>query len=91
MNAYIARVEEINPVINAVVGCRFEKALEEAKQIDELIASNYKTEEEMERETPFLGIPFSVKELLAVEGKERTLPFVKAKNVDNPCITNVRF
>lgn len=71
MNAYISRVEEVNPIINAAVGFRFEKALSEAKKIDELIASNFKTEEEMERETPFLGIPFSVKELLAVEGKEK--------------------
>lgn len=70
MNAYISRVEEVNPIINAAVGFRLEKALSEAKKIDELIASNYKTEEEMERETPFLGIPFSVKELLAVEGKK---------------------
>lgn len=68
MNAYIERVKEVNPIVNAVVGFRFEQALEEAKRIDELISSNYKTEEEMEREMPFLGVPFSVKEMLAVEG-----------------------
>lgn len=63
----------MNPIVNAAVGFRYDKALAEAQRIDELIASNYKTEEEMERETPFLGVPFSVKEMLAVEGKKTRL------------------
>ncbi|GFY79609.1 fatty-acid amide hydrolase 2 [Trichonephila inaurata madagascariensis] len=84
VNAYISRIQEINPVINAAVNFRFERALEEAQEIDDLIASDYRTEEEMERETPFLGVPMSVKELIAVEGMPFTAGLVSRKNVRSP-------
>lgn len=84
VNVYISRIQEINPIINAAVSFRFEKALEEAQEIDELIASDYKTEEEMERETPFLGVPMSIKELIAVEGMPFTAGLVSRKNIKSP-------
>lgn len=68
VQAFISRIKDLNPYINAAVAERFELALEDARKVDELIAQEYKTEEEIERETPFLGIPFSCKELIAVEG-----------------------
>ncbi|XP_054718113.1 fatty-acid amide hydrolase 2-like [Uloborus diversus] len=84
VKAFISRVLEVNPFINAVVAYRFDKALEEAEKIDELIASNYKTEEELERETPFLGVPMSVKELIAVEGMPLSAGLVTRKNTKSP-------
>ncbi|XP_071041201.1 fatty-acid amide hydrolase 2-A, partial [Parasteatoda tepidariorum] len=84
LNVYISRVKDVNPHLNAAVNYRFERALEEAQRVDELIASNFKTEEELERETPFLGIPISVKELIAVEGMPLSAGLVSRKNVMSP-------
>uniref|UniRef100_A0A336M3E8 CSON011385 protein n=1 Tax=Culicoides sonorensis TaxID=179676 RepID=A0A336M3E8_CULSO len=52
ISAYIARIQEVNPYINAVVEDRFEAALEEARKIDEEISKGTKTVEEIEKETP---------------------------------------
>lgn len=68
VRAFIHRVEQVNPVINAAVDDRFAEALEEAARIDGIISSGEKTQEELERETPLLGVPFSVKEAISVEG-----------------------
>lgn len=58
----------MNPFINAIVSERFELALAEAKQIDTDIANGIKTPEQMEAETPLLGIPVTIKESIAVKG-----------------------
>ncbi|GIX77909.1 fatty-acid amide hydrolase 2 [Caerostris extrusa] len=84
VNLYISRIKEVNPLINAAVNFRFEAALEEAQAVDELIACGLKTEEELERATPFLGVPLSVKELIAVKGMPFTAGLVTRKNVRSP-------
>lgn len=68
ISAYIDRVKEVNPYLNAVVEDRFEAALLEAKQLDEKILKGYWTEEEMEKNKPLLGVPLTVKESIAVKG-----------------------
>ncbi|KFM75690.1 Fatty-acid amide hydrolase 2, partial [Stegodyphus mimosarum] len=45
-----------------------------------MIACSYKTEEELERETPFLGVPLSVKEIIAVTGLPLSAGLVSRKN-----------
>ncbi|GIY26133.1 fatty-acid amide hydrolase 2 [Caerostris darwini] len=62
VKSYISRIEAVQPLINAYVDERFHEAFEEAKKVDSLISSGTKTEDELERETPFLGVPFSAKE-----------------------------
>ena len=39
IQAFIDRIHEVNPLLNAVVGDRFEEALEEARHIDEILDS----------------------------------------------------
>ncbi|KAG8277895.1 hypothetical protein J6590_033428 [Homalodisca vitripennis] len=68
IKAYIARVKEVNPIINAVVQSRFDQALEEARLIDKSLLVNDRTEEELARETPLLGVPVTVKESIPVRG-----------------------
>lgn len=58
----------MNPIINCVVDSRFEQALEEARNVDKLIKSGAKDEAQMELETPFLGVPFSIKDCFSVTG-----------------------
>lgn len=68
VQAYIARVKEVNPYLNAVVEDRFQDAVREAQEVDKLVTSHCKTEQEIEKETPLLGVPFTVKESCSVKG-----------------------
>jgi fatty acid amide hydrolase 2 len=68
VQAYITRIKEVNPYLNAVVEDRFADAVRDAKEADRLITSHSKTEQEIEKETPLLGVPFTVKESCAVKG-----------------------
>jgi len=68
VQACIARVKEVNPYLNAVVEDRFQDAVRDAQEVDKLVTSHCKTEQEIEKETPFLGVPFTVKESCSVKG-----------------------
>lgn len=68
MEAYIERCKQVNPLINAIVQDRFEEALREAREVDQIIAMGINSIEEMEEHTPLLGIPVTVKESIAVKG-----------------------
>ncbi|XP_055541711.1 fatty-acid amide hydrolase 2-B isoform X1 [Wyeomyia smithii] len=70
--AYINRCREVNPILNAIVQDRFEQALEDARRIDQEIASGLRTEEQMAKETPILGLPVTIKESLGVKGMSNT-------------------
>lgn len=69
LDAFISRINEVNPLLNCVVDNRFEAARKTAAEVDALIASGQYTEEELERDKPFLGVPISTKDCLEVEGK----------------------
>jgi len=56
-----ARIEAVNPTLNAFVSLRMEKALDEAKAMTERIASG-------EDPGPLAGVPVGVKDLEDVEG-----------------------
>lgn len=67
----IGRIFEIQPVLNAMVDQRFKQALEEARRVDRIIASlqsHGPTLEELALESPLLGVPFSAKDGLRVQG-----------------------
>lgn len=68
VRAYIERVKEVNPLINAVVQDRFEEAIEEAKQADYRVGTTSLTA--MENDYPILGVPFTVKESCKLSGRE---------------------
>ncbi|OQR71527.1 fatty-acid amide hydrolase 2-like [Tropilaelaps mercedesae] len=69
LRAYIHRISEVNPLINAVVDERFQDALEESKNIDDLIArSDESQRQEILRKKPFLGIPVTTKNLVGIKG-----------------------
>lgn len=94
ISTYIARCKEVNPFINAIVQDRFADALREAHTIDRNIALGLNTIEQMERDTPLLGLPITVKESLAVRGMShqagRLLSRKHCATVDAPCIAQIR-
>lgn len=93
VNAYINRIIEVNPVLNAIIDGPFMEALDEATKIDERIAKGLISEEEFS-EKPFLGVPFTTKDSTAVGGKLHTLALVSRKNVkakeDAECVKLLR-
>uniref|UniRef100_A0A8B9L240 Fatty acid amide hydrolase 2a n=1 Tax=Astyanax mexicanus TaxID=7994 RepID=A0A8B9L240_ASTMX len=68
VQAYIDRIQEVNPLINALVKDRFAAALQEAAQVDKLIEEETGGEDVLEDRLPLLGVPFTVKEAFALQG-----------------------
>lgn len=59
-------------MLNCVVDERFQDALADAAEADALIASNKYTSDELKESKPFLGVPFSTKDCIAVKGNKVT-------------------
>lgn len=72
MRTFIRRIKHINPLLNCVVDERYTDALEEAAKVDKLIASNKHTVDELHELKPFLGVPLSTKDLIAVKDMIQT-------------------
>jgi fatty acid amide hydrolase 2 len=61
VDAFIARLEAVNPQLNAVVWTRFDEARREAERVDAL------SDDEL-RALPLAGVPCTIKEFFAVRG-----------------------
>jgi len=70
--AYLERIEKLDSNLNAFVTVTKEKALEDAKKADELLADK--------QDLPLLGIPFSIKENFSTNGIRTT---ASSKVLDN--------
>ncbi|XP_072543620.1 fatty-acid amide hydrolase 2-B-like [Salminus brasiliensis] len=68
VQAYIDRIQEVNPLINAVVKDRFSAALSEAAHADQLIDEETGGEDALADRRPLLGVPLSVKESFFLQG-----------------------
>ena len=66
VEAHIARIEQVNPTINAVIAPRFEAARQEAAEADARIE---KGEKDL---PPLFGVPCTIKEFIAVSGQPHT-------------------
>lgn len=74
--AHINRAREINPVINAVVEERYERAMQEARAADAAVAAG--TVDFSQKK--YFGVPHTIKELLAVNGMRCTMGSIHRKN-----------
>ncbi|KAJ8967319.1 hypothetical protein NQ317_000970 [Molorchus minor] len=70
--AYIERIKEVNPVINAIVEERFQQALKEAKNVDDYLTKCSLSEEDLVKIKPLLGVPITVKESCSLQGMSLT-------------------
>ncbi|KAL1475728.1 hypothetical protein MTO96_037071 [Rhipicephalus appendiculatus] len=68
VSAYISRIKEVQPIINAVVEDRFQEAIEDAKDVDRLVASGTMSTSQLSKEKPLLGLPFTAKNSIAIKG-----------------------
>lgn len=81
MEAFIARIAAINPLLNCVVDQRYAAALADAAAADSLIASGRYTEAQLEKDHPYLGVPISTKDCLAVRDLLHTSGLVARRSV----------
>ena len=95
--AFIERIHQVNPLLNAVVRDRFEEAIAEARYIDKVLDSD--APECDERKSfllgkPLLGVPVTVKESLACKGLSHTVGLVDRKDAiaseDAKVVENLR-
>lgn len=70
VKAYIDRIQEVNPFINAVIEDRFELAINEAKLYDEQLKSGKFTIDILEKEKPLYGVPITIKESCCLSGND---------------------
>lgn len=68
LDSFIDRVREINPSLNCLVADRFHEARQEAKAADQFIKAGTYTEDQLAKLKPFLGVPFTTKDCIAVKG-----------------------
>ncbi|XP_071039394.1 fatty-acid amide hydrolase 2-like [Parasteatoda tepidariorum] len=80
IRSYYKRAQEVQPLINAITDARYEGALKEAIQIDQFLEKVAKTPEEIKKDTPLLGVPFSCKEVLGIEGLRQTCGIYEERN-----------
>ncbi|GFT92926.1 fatty-acid amide hydrolase 2-A [Nephila pilipes] len=81
VKAYINRIKQVQPIVNAIVDERFSEAIQEAQEIDKFLKETTITDNELAEEKPFLGIPVTIKEAIAVKGCLFTVGLVARKGV----------
>ncbi|XP_058057629.1 fatty-acid amide hydrolase 2 [Anopheles bellator] len=80
VSAFIDRLNEVNPLINAVLDGPFVDALDEARRIDEQLQQGLIDETELAAK-PFLGVPFTTKDSTAVKDRLHTLGILARRTV----------
>lgn len=80
LEAHIERIRAVNGAINALVADRFDAARAEARDAGRRLAEA-RRDGTSEALPPLLGVPFSVKEFVSVEGMPHTAGLVRRKDV----------
>jgi fatty acid amide hydrolase 2 len=83
MEAHLAVLERAGTQLNAVVAERFEEARAEAQAIDQRIASSAMRGQTVEL-PPLLGVPFTVKESIALEGMPNSAGVLARRDLRAP-------
>ncbi|KAK9752772.1 Amidase [Popillia japonica] len=94
LNSFIDRITEINPLLNCLVADRYHEARQEAKAADDFIRSGTMSEAQLAKEKPFLGVPFTTKDCIAVKGLIHTSGLYKRRHIiaeeDADCIAYLK-
>lgn len=94
MRAYVERIHEVNPMINAIVNDRFTEALKEARKIDELLTDGTVEEKSELRKKSLLGVPLTVKESISVRGMSHSSGIAERSHIiaedDSTALKNLR-
>lgn len=87
VDAAIARIEAVNPAINAVVATRFDRARDEARRAERDVLAGADL-------PPLHGVPFTVKECMALTGAPHTAGSIYRRGIvaaaDAPAVAALR-
>ncbi|XP_057332323.1 fatty-acid amide hydrolase 2-like [Microplitis mediator] len=67
VSTFIERCKKVNGLLNVIVDERYDQAIEEAKNVDKILASDIDVDK-LKLEKPFLGVPFTTKESNEAQG-----------------------
>lgn len=96
VRAYIKRIGEVNPLVNALVNDCFTQAVADAQALDERIERALQDPSTSDNvlSLPLLGIPFSIKESIAVKGQPCSAGLYSRKDIrmeeDAPAVKRLR-
>src|SRR5689334_23051963 len=81
--AFIERIEQVNPLLNAVVVPRFEQALAEAAKIDAELSGGAGTAGQASSgiQQPLLGVPITLKECFYLADTPSTIGINNAEHL----------
>ncbi|KAI6172215.1 Fatty-acid amide hydrolase 2 [Aphelenchoides besseyi] len=85
IEAYIKRIELVDPMIHALVQRNYQNALETAKAIDSVLDAIEQDSEELNNlaETkPLLGVPFTIKDQFLIKGLRTTVGMPDRRNAE---------
>jgi fatty acid amide hydrolase 2 len=68
VKVFIQRCKEVNGLINAIVEERYDDAIEEAKEVDNMLKNEDLNIADLEKTKPLLGVPFTTKESNEAKG-----------------------
>lgn len=83
VTAFIERAKEVNGLINAVVEDRYSEALDEAKEVDKFLEKQQNVDE-IKKDKPFLGVPFTTKESNEAKGMLHTMALTSRRDYRSP-------
>ncbi|RWS09815.1 fatty-acid amide hydrolase 2-like protein [Dinothrombium tinctorium] len=96
VKAFIARIKEVDPLVNAVVDQRYEDAIKEAQEIDRKLDNIRRGDDDKDDilKLPLLGVPFTGKDSIAIKSLGVTVGLYARRNVkaeeDAVSISNAR-
>ncbi|XP_068753197.1 fatty-acid amide hydrolase 2-like [Montipora capricornis] len=97
LKTFMDRIYQVNPLLNAVVGDRFEEAIAEARYIDQVLDSDAPEFDEIKSSLlskSLLGVPLTVKGSLACKGLSHSAGLVDRKDAiateDATVVENLR-
>lgn len=94
VRAFINRARLVQAYLNAIIDERYDEAIKDAQAIDEFLRTTDLTEEELEQQKPFLGLPFTTKDSIQVTGMKWSSGCVRRKDIisdeDAPVVKNYR-
>lgn len=68
LSSFKRRILVVDPILNCVIADRFAAALKEAAEVDSLLDENPNATEISRDKKPILGVPFTAKESIAIQG-----------------------
>jgi fatty acid amide hydrolase 2 len=81
VEAHIARIEAVNPTLNAVVARRYDEARAEADAADARIAAAGADAARLASLPPYLGVPCTIKECFALAGMPQSSGLVARRDI----------